>query len=454
MKKNTKIFNILLLFIFIFSLCLSLKTSIFVYKFNPNEVKKHIEYLSSDRLKGRLPGTIENHMAEQYVKSQFEHTKLMPAENGSYMQTFKIKYPCKIENEKPYLTIVDKNNNVVKNFKYGKDFKEDMLNFKVNTINFNRSNSSFTSEGIKAVNGKNSVIFYCAPNELNFRSSFVVDAPFSMYVMITKDTLMEIYKEIKKGSSVNCYIPYTIKEAYVNNVVGKIQGKNKNLSPIVIGAHLDHVGTDFANNVYNGALDNASGMSFIMEMSKYIKSLGKPDRDIIFVGFNGEEFGFLGSSAFVKRFLPDLTESKVFNFDMIGGNKSVPLCIMGSKKDSNGNTFVKSISDICSHEKIHYKCLFEDASDHKPFRDQNIDAISFCDNDTSKIHTPNDKINFIEEDSINRCFRVSSKVIKKYAFKNNIFVTHYNLVIIISSLGIILTSYHLISQRKKSIIKK
>ncbi|WP_138203889.1 M28 family metallopeptidase [Haloimpatiens lingqiaonensis] len=453
MKKSKNLIGILLLFIFIISFSFSFRTYICLNKFDTSKVIKHIEYLSSDKFQGRLPGTMENRMAEQYIKSQFKNYNLKPLDKN-YLQSFKIKYPSRISNKTPYLNVVDKNNNIIKKFTYGKDFKEDMLNFKHNCISFTKSNSYFTSGGIKADSKDSSVIFYCTSKKLDFRSSFMVDAPNSMYIMITKDTLSDIYDYIKKDYTVNCYIPYETKETYSNNVTAKIEGTNKNLPPMVLSAHFDHVGTDLGGNIYNGALDNASGVAFIMEMSKIIQSLGKPKRDIIIVGFNGEEFGFVGSTAFAEKYSSKLQGGKVFNFDMIGGNTTVPLCLMGSKKDSKDNEFLKSIATTCSNEKINFSSMFEDASDHKPFRDRNIDAVTFCDNDTSKIHTPNDKVEFINNASITRCFNVTSKEIMKYSFNNNPFVIHYKICMILSSTGIIVLACYFIYGVRKHSYKK
>ena len=159
MKKIKNLLSICLLFVFIISFLFSFKTYICLNKFNTNKVIKHIEYLSSDRLQGRLPGTLQNRIAEQYVKSQFKNSKLQPLDKN-YLQTFKIKYPSKINNKVPYLNVVDKNNHVVKEFRYGKDYKEDMLNFRENNITFSKDNCNFSSDGIKATSKDSSVIFY------------------------------------------------------------------------------------------------------------------------------------------------------------------------------------------------------------------------------------------------------------------------------------------------------
>ncbi|WP_373897961.1 M28 family metallopeptidase [Haloimpatiens sp. FM7315] len=448
MKKYKKLFIIIILSFLFLCFFKGLKSYISFYHFDCCKVKSHISYLSSNKLKGRLPGTVGNQLAAQYIKSEFEKTGLKPLEK-TYFQKFNIKYPCKIEGETPYLNVLDKDNKIIKSFTYGKEFKEDMLNFKNNSILFNKENSNFSSKGISVTSGNDRFILYKSKDDLNFRSSFMINAPSSMYIMITNNTLNQIKNYVEKGYSIKCYIPYNIKSSSVVNVLSKIEGKSKNLYPIVISAHFDHVGTDLNNNVYNGALDNASGTSFLLELSKYIKSLGTPKRDIIFAAFNGEEFGFLGATAFANKYYNELKNSKVFNFDMIGGKKSCALCLMGAKKDSKSNEFVRSISSACSSEKINFNELFEDSSDHTPFRARNIDAVTFCDYDLSKIHTPKDKVQFIENDSINRCFKIASKEIVKCSFGFNPFINHYKLIMCISGLGIVIILIYCSKSNKK-----
>lgn len=443
MKKKL---NTLILILFIISIpffCLSFKLYMNIHKFNPDSVIKTIHYLSSDTMKGRLTGSIENYMTQQFLKSEFKSIGLKPL-SKDYFQTFSTNYPHIIEHQKPYLNIVDENNNLIKEFKYGKDYKEDMLNFKTNSIEFDKFNCKVSTDAIKATINNKSVIFFCPQDNLNFRSSFSENSPSNMYIMLSKSAFSTILKHIKNNDKISCYLPYDIKKANVSNVIGEIEGKNKNLPPIVICAHFDHVGYDLNGTVYNGALDNASGVSFVLEMSRYLKSLGKPNRNIIFVGMNGEEFGLIGSTAFVQKYHSLLKDAKVLNFDMIGGSKSIPLCIMGSKKDTSQNKFIKSICKLCEDQKINYKCLFEDASDHVPFRYKNIDAVTFCDDDTKNIHTPNDKIDFIERNSIVRCFNVSSKEILNLAYNHNFFINNYKIIFITSSISLIFCLYYFI----------
>lgn len=441
MKKNITLFFTILS-------CLLLNLSFGFYfsinSFDPNLVKQNIDYLSSDKFKGRLSGTLENDEAALYIRDHFEKYDLSPY-NGSYFQSFNTVYPHRLD-EKPYLRITDDNGFIVKDYKYAVDFKEDLVNFKENKVSFNKKSAySILNSYLHVYKDNNYFLFYVPDdNKLIFRSSFINSNPISMYVMVTQNTLKEIRSYVDNNFNVNCYIPLESKQTSLNNVIGIIEGKNKDKPPIILSAHFDHVGTDLAGNVYNGALDNASGISFILEMSRYIKSLGKPDRDIIFAGFNAEEFGCLGSKAFVEKYFNNIKGSKVFNFDMIGGSYSNPIYIMGAKSDSAKTNLIHEVSSICSNDKINFDYLFEDASDHEFFRKKNIDAVTLSDCDTSKIHTIYDKSNFIDKNSINRCFNIINKEVVHYAFSDNLFILYYRQIFYISIVSTFLLSKVLI----------
>ena len=403
-----------------------------LYRFNPTNVYQNIKYISSDQFKGRLPGTLENAEIATYINSEFKNNGLKPYK-GSEIQKFKVLYPKKI-NGSPYLKVLDSHGKVVKDFVYSVDFKEDMINFKSNKLTFGKSNVKAIKEDYFKVNTTNGPFIFFVPraNDLSFRSSFMYDSDYNMYIMITKETLTQIKDLLEKNCTVDCFIPYEVSETSVNNVMGYLEGRDTSTPPIIVSAHFDHLGADLSGTIYNGALDNASGLSFMLEMSKYLTSLGKPDRSILFLGFNAEEFGCLGSNAFITEYKKDIQNSKVFNFDMIGSNNDVPLCIMGGKKDTDKTPFIKSVSSTCKTEKIFFNYLFEDASDHEGFRKENIDAITFCDNDMTRIHTPKDTAEYISLDSIERCYDVASKEIVKYTFKDNFLIIYYKECTIIS----------------------
>lgn len=109
----------------------------------------------------------------------------------------------------------------------------------------------------------------------------------------------------------------------MNNILCKIDGKNPD-EFVVIGAHYDHLGYDPAlegDNIYNGADDNASGVSAVLQLVKAFLATGvRPERTVIFAFWDGEEKGLLGSEYFVQTF-PEISKVKGYlNYDMIGRN--------------------------------------------------------------------------------------------------------------------------------------
>ncbi len=86
-----------------------------------------------------------------------------------------------------------------------------------------------------------------------------------------------------------------------SNVIGMIEGSDPELKNtyLIISAHYDHLGIGESvkgDSIYNGALDNALGVSVMLELAKSFSSLeSKPKRSIVFIATTGEEKGLLGS---------------------------------------------------------------------------------------------------------------------------------------------------------------
>lgn len=114
---------------------------------------------------------------------------------------------------------------------------------------------------------------------------------------------------------------FKLKELDAYNLVGVIKGSQPELSPILIGAHYDHIGAIKpieGDSIANGANDNASGSVAVLELAKYF-SKKQPKRDVIFALFSAEEKGLLGSEHLANRFKNDnIIPYFVFNIEMIG----------------------------------------------------------------------------------------------------------------------------------------
>jgi Zn-dependent M28 family amino/carboxypeptidase len=107
------------------------------------------------------------------------------------------------------------------------------------------------------------------------------------------------------------------------NVIGVLPGSDAKLKSeyVVISAHLDHLGAGLPINgdsIYNGAMDNASGVASLIEIAKHIKTAGiHPRRSLIFAAVTAEEKGDLGSEYFAHH--PTVPQKQIvadLNMDM------------------------------------------------------------------------------------------------------------------------------------------
>ncbi len=138
------------------------------------------------------------------------------------------------------------------------------------------------------------------------------------------------------------------------NVIGVLKGSGEQAA-IAVGAHYDHLGhgegasslarSGEENQVHPGADDNASGVAGMLEMAEWLADLQrqgrfKPQRDVVFVAWSGEELGLLGSNDFVKQFgKNDISDHFMayLNLDMVGRLRdAVVLQGTGSAKDWPG----------------------------------------------------------------------------------------------------------------------
>ncbi len=84
------------------------------------------------------------------------------------------------------------------------------------------------------------------------------------------------------------------------NIIGVLEGRSKKDEYVVVSAHYDHLGlkSSGSDKIYNGADDDASGVSAVLALAEYFKAKGTNERTIVFVTFTGEEAGMLGSTYF------------------------------------------------------------------------------------------------------------------------------------------------------------
>ncbi|MBL3655594.1 M28 family metallopeptidase [Fulvivirga sediminis] len=113
---------------------------------------------------------------------------------------------------------------------------------------------------------------------------------------------------------------FLIKGKSTANIVAFIGDKTKDKKYVLIGAHLDHLGPSPSrtDTVYNGANDNASGVTAVLQMSKELNKY-KFDYNIIIALFGAEEAGLAGSKHLAKRLKQERIDlAYMLNFEMLG----------------------------------------------------------------------------------------------------------------------------------------
>jgi len=198
------------------------------------------------------------------------------------------------------------------------------------------------------------------------------------------------------------------------NVIGFLD--NGAEKTIVVGGHYDHLGkgfqsgslsTDSKNQIHNGADDNASGTTGVIELARYFAGNNiKEKHNFLFIGFSGEELGLLGSKYFTENpTIPLKSISCMINMDMIGrltDEKGIIISGWGTSP-----VWGKVIPDLAAKQKIRYTVDSSGvgASDHTSFYLKNIPVVQFftgTHGDYHKLSDDTEKINFEGEAKILR----------------------------------------------------
>jgi Zn-dependent M28 family amino/carboxypeptidase len=130
------------------------------------------------------------------------------------------------------------------------------------------------------------------------------------------------FKPVAMNANVSFDLKSNSIEKTSRNVVGLLPGSETPDEAILYMAHWDHLGThsgDAGDNIYNGAVDNATGVAGILEIAEaFRKSPTPPKRSILFLAVTLEESGLLGSKYYVAHpVLPLANTVAVFNIDAL-----------------------------------------------------------------------------------------------------------------------------------------
>lgn len=227
-----------------------------------------------------------------------------------------------------------------------------------------------------------------------------IDKNFKDFSFKIPETTVRMRNNIERG----------IKQS--NNVVALLPGSDPILKDevVVVSGHYDHEGIDAYGGIYNGADDNASGTTGVLNVAKILTKI-KPKRSILFMAFTGEEKGLFGSNYYSKHpLVPFEKTHAAINIDMIGRidekykktDRSNFIYVIGpSIMGGELPGFVenaKKINDIYvdyEFDTLDDPNMFYMRSDHYAFGKEKIPTAFFFNGEHEDYHKVTDKIDKI-----------------------------------------------------------
>ncbi|MBI4577843.1 MAG: M20/M25/M40 family metallo-hydrolase [Planctomycetes bacterium] len=209
------------------------------------------------------------------------------------------------------------------------------------------------------------------------------------------------------------------------NVVARLGGADpeRRGEAVVVGAHYDHLGRggsgslapEALGEIHNGADDNASGTSGMLEVAEAMASSERPRRTVYFVAFSGEERGLLGSAHFVAH-PPQPVESlaAMVNMDMIGRLREDRVEVSGVDTSPGFRALVEGaaagegLAPALSGSGL-------GPSDHQSFYVAGIPVLFFFTGTHRDYHRPSDDADRIEAEGAARVARAALRCVRDLA---------------------------------------
>ena len=201
------------------------------------------------------------------------------------------------------------------------------------------------------------------------------------------------------SGTIRMSMDYSVEPVRTANVVGVLPGGGAapaGARRIIVGAHLDHVGSNMDGTYNPGAMDNASGVAAMIEIARAISaSPARPQLTVVFVAFNGEEQYMYGSRHYVSEPCLPLGEATMINIDTVGSPRGVLLQI-----ENTAGLDTQLVRDLCSAAAqlgIGFRKSASSGTDHSSFANAGVEAANLIQPDfAGGYHGPGDTADGID----------------------------------------------------------
>jgi aminopeptidase YwaD len=298
------------------------------------QVTKDVSYLANDTLKGRSNFSLEIRQAADFIAKRFNEVGLKTTPSAP---NFKQYYS--IQKITPNTLFVEVNGQEIANDSVSMATTNANFEWKSNYYKHNKSvNTVMIGENDnlrKALNKLNNqggqhLVLLHPKHEKSFKRyksyfarglTTLVDTTTNKQGGIIVIALTDISKVKQFSVKGNA----TVTDTTLSNVVGILPGKSKPNEIVLYSAHYDHLGVKPSldgkplqtNKIFNGADDDASGVSAIINLANHFAKMGNNERTLMFTAFSAEEIGGFGSRHFSTHLDPQQITAMI-NIEMIG----------------------------------------------------------------------------------------------------------------------------------------
>ncbi len=324
-------------------------------------IRKNMEFLASDDLRGRGSGTEDEYRAAQYIGTRLSEYHIQPAGPHGYVQ--KILLTQRIITSPPTLMFRAPGTETPAILKFARDFLTlDLVDTQFSGP-LQKINVDSITELPQARAGAVLLLIGKDRKKLRSATAALLSSPAAAILVPSSSDIQEEFQRegekfpelpskfagqakaalgerfdglalsraaietlslLPEGTALRFRAAFTRKQRATWNAVGMLAGSDPSLqhAAILFSAHLDHLGVGKPVNgdsIYNGADDDASGCSAVLEIARVLGSQTRPKRTVLFALFGSEEVGGTGSTYFREHPpvpLSDLAAN--LGFEMIG----------------------------------------------------------------------------------------------------------------------------------------
>lgn len=286
-----------------------------VHKLIKQEEVTRIETaLASDDMQGRKSFTPSADKAAAFIADEFAAIGLVPLPGQkNYLQHFSVVRPKLISLSAIFDGQAFDTAKVVAITSLEELIVNETSGF--TTAYINKDDNLFLKAMEYNESGKNMVIYV----DESFTAQFSRLAFLKRLMLKTGATLLFVLKN-SPPEKYTIAAKHDITTLKGVNIVGVLPGKSKSNEYIIFSGHYDHLGIGKPvgkDSIYNGANDDASGITAVISIADYFKQVKKNERSLVFVAFAAEEVGGFGSKYFARQVQPDKVVA-MFNIEMIG----------------------------------------------------------------------------------------------------------------------------------------